>query len=63
MGIIRAFDVACDKCGHLNDDPQCSATTLRQKLKQDGWTISGNKFTCGNCNGNWKQEPESDPAA
>ena len=62
MGIIRAFDVTCDKCGHLNNDPTSSATTLRAILKGCGWTISGNKFTCGNCNGNWKQ-PESDPAA
>jgi hypothetical protein len=63
MGIIRSFDVACDKCGHHNDNPSPSATYLRQMLKQDGWTISGNKFTCGNCNGNWTPEPESDTAA
>lgn len=62
MGIIRAFDVACEKCQHQHGQASPSATELRATLKAQGWTISGNKFTCGNCNGNWKQ-PESDPAA
>jgi hypothetical protein len=62
MGIIRSFDVACDKCGHHNDDAMPSATVLRSMLKSDGWTISGNKFTCGNCNGKWKPQPEGDAA-
>jgi hypothetical protein len=39
-----------------------SATILRSILKSMGWTISGNKFTCGNCNGNWKPRPEGDAA-
>ena len=62
MGIIRAFDVECDKCGHNAGDSWPYATALRQTVKQDGWTISGNKFTSGNCNGNWKPQPEGDAA-
>jgi len=62
MGIIRAFDVECDKCKHLHNDPMPSATVLRSMLKSDGWTISGNKFTCGRCNGNWTPKPEGDAA-
>jgi len=62
MGIIRAFDVACDKCGHQHGHAWPSATYLREVLKTNGWTISGNKFTCGNCNGNWKPQPEGDAA-
>ena len=62
MGIIRSFGVACDKCGHEHATPMPSATILRSILKSMGWTISGNKFTCGNCNGNWKPRPEGDAA-
>ena len=62
MGIVRSFDVNCDKCGHQNNNPQWSATVLRGMLKERGWTISGNKFTCGNCNGKWKPQPEGGAA-
>lgn len=50
MGISREFRVSCDKCGK-----SCfagpSATQMRGICKNDGWSISGNKFTCPACNG------------
>lgn len=51
MGIIRQFDVSCDKCGGMRDDAQHLATQVRKICKEEGWTISGNKFTCPFCNG------------
>lgn len=51
MGIIRQFDVSCDKCGAFRDDAQWTATQVRSICKEEGWTISGNKFTCPQCNG------------
>lgn len=50
MGIIRQFDVSCDKCGAFRDDAMHLATQVRKQCKEEGWTISGNKFTCPVCN-------------
>jgi hypothetical protein len=55
MGIQRSFTVECDKCGAYSDEPARLATTIRDRCKSDGWTISGNKFTCPVCN---KRNPE-----
>lgn len=51
MGIIRQFSVSCDKCFGETDETMWTATQVRERCKKEGWTISGNKFTCPFCNG------------
>ncbi len=51
MGIMRQFYVSCDKCGAIKSKGETLATNVRTICKTEGWTISGNKFTCPVCNG------------
>jgi hypothetical protein len=56
MGVQRSFTAKCDKCEyHADLITYTNATALRKACKEEGWTISGNKFTCPTCN---KNNPE-----
>lgn len=51
MPITRTFWITCDKCGRVDDRRDENATILRGLVKEAGWSISGNRFTCPDCNG------------
>lgn len=50
MPITRTFWIACDKCGQVDQRKDANATILRGLVKEAGWSISGNRFTCPHCN-------------
>ena len=58
MGMMRMFWPKCDGCC-TQDDGYSSpyASEVREKMKQDGWTVN-NKLICPDCNGSnhdyWK---------